>query len=596
MLNQIKSSLREDTYPLGFSKAVKHMQSGLLAVSAISILSACASTANQAEPMVKTEVTSASQTYVAFAGGGWRAHTGHSAWMVGLLDNVPNTSNTTLDAAFTNVSGISSNSGGSWFNVMLSYSDNFRAGLEKPSASTQYLTDPTAYYANEKNLYQTLSGVTLSPLCSVANDFSNLLAMACMTNLSWDRLVEGIVFGPLNLSSDLSTITMDGKQAWGSRKTIALAATALSGDVVLARSGFLEGHHEYYYDTPDMGPLEVSPVTFAGKANIWDPALKFFPGGTGTFDIEYGRTDRNLTNSAPRNNRDLSSGEINVIHAASGSSAALGFLSSKSINEQNNEALADIRLIMSDWKISYEAENLAIYFNLPDPAKSSTVKRSVVRPQADSDINAAGRFIKIGDGGALDNSGVAHSVLAHQQKHPASTPFEIIAFDNVQKTYSYDPNTLEENSVPVSLIKKVGIDLAFLFGEGYTPIAGTNNSGMCMDKYCVTTKTGSVSQQIFASNALDKAPVWTWSSAGTANSQPCELIYTPYDVTTLDNPMMGVKPGYSGTLHSFTANCPSASTAPFSQADWTAYEDMFNAIQMGLKQGGGLTHLQAAFK
>lgn len=596
MLKQIKSSMREDANSLGFSRAVKHIKSSLLVLSAASILSACVSPSDHAEPRVELD-SSAGETYVAFAGGGWRAHTGHSAWMVGLLDNDAGAGYTSLDTAFKNVSGISSNSGGSWFNVMLSYSDNFRAGLEKPYAGTQYLTDASAYYANEKALYNNLSTVDLSPLCKLSNDFSNMLAMACLTDLNWDNLVEDIVFGPLNLADDLDNVTMDGPQAWGARKTIALAATALSGEVVLAENGFFEDYQKFYYDAPNMGPLLVTPVTFAGKAQSWHPTPRFFPGGSGSFDLGYSDTASWDSELAEGNLRTVEGGSINVVNAAAGSSAAIGFLSSKAINDQNKAALADVRLLVSDWEISYDARHLSVYFNLPNPKTgANAVTRSVITPKADSHLNATGRFIKIGDGGALDNSGVAHSVLIHQQKYHPSTPFEIIAFDNVQRTYSYTPTALEAGATPATLINQVGIDIAFLFGRGDTIVPGTTNTGMCMDSYCVTTNNGTVSQQIFDATALNNPPVWRWTSGGTYNSAPCELIYTPYDVTTLENEMMGIKGGYTGTLHSFTANCPSAKTAPFKKDEWAAYEDMFNAIQTGLDSGGGLAYLRAAFE
>jgi len=595
MFNQIRPSFAEDKKPCGRTKARMRTQSSFLALSALSVLSACVSTPPPTEPMVETEMMRAGDTYVAFAGGGWRAHTGHSAWMVGLLDNEPNNNMTTLDDAFKNVSAISSNSGGSWFNVMLSYSDTFREGLEKPSASSQYLTDMNAYYANEKALYQTLSGVTLSPLCKLSNDFSNLLAMACMTNLDWNRLVEGIVFEPLNMSSELENVTMGGPQAWADRKTIALAATALSGDVVLARNSLFEGHHEFYYNAPQMGPLNVSPVTFAGTANSTDPVPPFFPGGAGAFDINYGRTNLSITEVAPGNKRDLDSHNINVIHAASGSSAALGFISSRSINENNKKALSDINVIMSDWQIAYEADNLAIYFNLPDPAKSSSLTRYITGPQTNVNNNTESRYIKIADGGALDNSGVAHSVLVHQQKYDKSVPFEIISFDIAQKTYAYTSASLETGMTPVDLVKQVGIDTAFLFGEGYTTVPDTTDSGMCVGDYCITTDNGTVTQQVFETKGLDGNIIWQWPPDGTSTPEPCTLFYAPYAVDTIANPMMGIKADYTGTLHSFTAYCPSAATAPSSASDWTDYEDMFNAIQTGLKQGGGLAHLKAAF-
>ncbi|GGX68110.1 hypothetical protein GCM10011309_17330 [Litorimonas cladophorae] len=607
MQTQINSSVKDVDIFSRLKITSKKLRHGLLAVSTLAILSACTTETKPKTDVVKDDTLTATNAnkdiYVAFAGGGWRAHTGHTAWMVGLLDNDPDTppiaaQHMSLDEAFTNVSAISSNSGGSWFNVMLSYSDSFRAGLEKPAAATKYLTDPSAYYINEKTLFNTLSGESLSLLCSVDNEFSNLLAIACMTDLNWDNLIEDIVFGPLSMSNDLAGTSLNGKQAWTDRKTISLAATALTGDVVLGENGFLSGHEKFYYDAPDLGALNIVPVTFGSAAEANVTAPKFFSGGTGSFTLSYGKTGDIITQEEPNNLRGVYADSINVIHAAAGSSAAIGFLSSDTINAKNAAALKLPSGVI--WDASYEADDLSVFVNLPDPNGASKAVTRAASPRADINHNAKNRIIKIADGGALDNSGVAHSVMLHQANYRSSVPFEIVAFDNVQKTYSYAPTRVGNSATPVALTQDIGIDLAFLFGYGYTPIAGTNgqDSGMCMEDYCVTTQTNTVSQQIFNSAGLNAPTLWRWASTQTGTSQPCELIYTPYAVQTVANDMMGIKGGYSGTLHSFTANCPSAETAPLKAGHWAAYEDMYAAIQTGLQaeNSKGVNYLRTAFK
>lgn len=82
-----------------------------------------------------------------------------------------------------------------------------------------------------------------------------------------------------------------------------------------------------------------------------------------------------------------------------------------------------------------------------------------------------------------------------------------------------------------------------------------------------------------------------------------ELIYTRYNVTTVDNANFGITAGSSGTLHAFTAAWSDADTAPQNKAldkDFKAYAEMLSFINQGLqikdKQGNsGIGFLRQAF-
>ena len=60
----------------------------------------------------------APDTYVAISGGGWRAHTAQAAWTMGLLEGYragsTDPASVDLGTVFQDVTGIASNSGGSW--------------------------------------------------------------------------------------------------------------------------------------------------------------------------------------------------------------------------------------------------------------------------------------------------------------------------------------------------------------------------------------------------------------------------------------------------------------------------------------------------
>jgi hypothetical protein len=77
------------------------------------------------------------------------------------------------------------------------------------------------------------------------------------------------------------------------------------------------------------------------------------------------------------------------------------------------------------------------------------------------------------------------------------------------------------------------------------------------------------------------------------------LIYTKYQVTTVDNAVFGIAAGTTGTLHAFTCVSPGSDTVPMNvtqDGDFIAYGKMVKFINSGLLANGGtgLKHLQAA--
>jgi hypothetical protein len=188
---------------------------------------------------------------------------------------------------------------------------------------------------------------------------------------------------------------------------------------------------------------------------------------------------------------------------------------------------------------------------------------------------AESKFVRVADGGYLDNSGVAQ-LVSFLQLNEQGTDFQIVAFDNVQKLY--EPSGGKGAAV--------GIDFATLFGEG---LGGPDHDELCVDDFCVIVPA----QQVFASEPLSKTSA-VWQNAPESGTA---LIYTRYAVTTVDNETLGVKAGLSGTLHAFTCAWPTAPTAPLDgSSDFAAYEAMLKGIHEGLTANDeqGLSYLRRA--
>jgi len=103
--------------------------------------------------------------------------------------------------------------------------------------------------------------------------------------------------------------------------------------------------------------------------------------------------------------------------------------------------------------------------------------------------------------------------------------------------------------------------------------------------------------KIFDDQALNNTPVtWRYPDSSATNR---ELIYTKYEVNTVDNPTFGISGNTQGTLHAFTCVWQGAAIAPIPpdiNADFTAYAEMLNFIKTGMQANDeeGLKYLEKA--
>ncbi len=532
------------------------------------------------EPETETEMTEPSDKdiHVAFAGGGWRAHTGHSGWILALLQN----GSLNLGEAFKNVGTIGSNSGGTWFSTMLTLSDTFVSDIQKAGAittwgQTGWLGMQHELFKNTKacdHFYDDWYGYTLCVLDANDNE-----------SRDWVSIVEDIVYKGYSLNG----ATLSGPRAgWAKDKTLLAAGSMLTSNVLLNSYGenfrYERDKYQYYQaclnpGSPDMGGLrlaatcdnnpvrysEVMPVIFSGlPSGSTDTAPAFLPvlESGGYFNIGYSEviaafpTEKDTTITNPSDND-----QVLAVHASAASSAALGFM-------------AYVRQydLKWWWDDAHWLRKLAPSFSLNgsvkfEPADSLTV-----------DQLASKKMVRIADGGPVDNSGVAQIVKYLQLNgNGPGNGFDIVAFDNV--TSAYDPGSGA----------KVGVDIANLFGQGLC----NEGTEFCVEGCSILEQVlGCVyvpEIQIFDEGALSSTP-HTWH----VSDGNMEIIYTQYKVTTVANSNFGIAPNTTGTLHSFTCVAPDAGTVP-TDSEFTGYYDMLNFIYTQASTGEGLTHLKNAF-
>ncbi len=529
----------------------------------------------------EVEATSTDNIHVAFAGGGWRAHTAHTGWTMSLLENNGNK----LDNVFKHVKSIGSNSGGSWFSTMLMYSPKFVTDIETIALANWGDTKNGGWLGGQQNIFDAATlctNHTEGPpfaLC-VFKDYGNAT--------EWDKIVKNIVYSDYPLHS---TITLSSpRQNWATNKSLLLAGTLLTNNVVLNEDPNTLGYYYAYYQaclsppgakvtldgakggscTNGANP-DVSPVTFSSvPASSGMTAPPFLPAaGTSTgklvFNVGYANNFSGSKTFNPSIYNPLSSKGVSVRTAAAASSAALGFEASKNLN------------VIGSWGKTYDASDFALNFSLAGPnVQFADTDKKDLKYLADNKI------IRIADGGAADNSGIAQLIPFLQQNNK-DTDFNIVAFDNVQ--------------VPPFLPGVGGVeaggDIALLFGYG---LCGGDN--LCLSG-CSISCIHVPELQIFESDSLDTPATWSFQNTPNNYTNTPKLIYTKYKVKTKQNTSFGVTAGSTGTLHVFTCYYPDASTMPENytiDGDFKAYQEMMQFINTGLKANNneGLNYLETA--
>jgi len=537
------------------------------------------------------ESTSTAAIHVAFAGGGWRAHTGHAAWVMSLLD--ANSGNCALQsgdsgnpqclgAAFANVETVSGNSGGSWFSTMLMHDKGFVSQITNAEAFSDWgstdATNPAQGWLGKQQGYfigfDSKCGSDHGAAyveCVLEKYFSDTL----IPTPNWDSFVQNLVFEGYDWNN-YGTLGNASRQPWAADKPLLMAGTLLTSSVNLNDNNTFGD--EYYYqicqnpnttasDGDDGGwcvdsngqriprsqaSPDVLPVTFSSMAanSAALTAPSFIALQNTQFGIEYaeayaisGPTPKANTISSGVNKTD----NVPVIEAAAASSAAAGYAASYWV------------VGSKIWDESYHARDLAIGFNLPNDGQNQVgyVSDTTLDGLSFEDLNTD-RVFKAADGGAIDNSAVAQ-LISYLQLNNMGDGFNVIAFDEVQTNDSSD-----KNKFPSS-------DISYMF-------EGAPAGGVCIKKkYCVEVPN----LVILKPNPVSQTPItkYVWTVPGETNY----LYYYVYEVETVANANFNVTGGQTGTLHVFSTQFACADTAPENNNDFACYNDMLAKIGATLK-------------
>ena len=551
---------------------MRNFKNSALSILALFALLSINSCKDKEEDQVEEEVEQLSpNVHVAFAGGGWRAHTGHSAFIMGLLEN----GERSLSSAFSNVQTISSNSGGSWFSTMLMYSNAFNTDIQAANAATNW--GSTGWLGKQIQLFGAVDDCLLD---------SSLLYTYCVLKhygggLHWKNAVENLVFNGYNLGA---TTLGDPKLSWADQKTLLLQTSIMTSNAVL--NGSFVGEKAYYQacygdSNPNLTGWErstcdpaisaiASPATFwslpSGSSLTSPVFLPQIGTGTNAQNFNLGYTE-NAIIDYPKLYTSISNpiktSGVPVMSAAASSSAAVGFLGSDNM--------------LSAWPAAYELRDLAVSFSLANQQVTDMDIDSQSLTTLKDEI-----AVRLADGGTVDNSAVAQ-LVAHLQNNDEDG-FNIVAFDIVTEKFPSQTN-------PVSY--EVGMDIAHLFGFGVCP-----GPSFCVGDNCGKPCYDTVSAQVFTQDSFLNTPS-SWEHNGNDPKFEHKIIYTKYTVTTVENSAFGVKAGSTGTLHAFSCIYGDAGTEPTadpSKGGFDAYQAMLNFVYDAVTNQGGLQHLEDAFQ
>jgi len=577
----------------------------LKAVTIVLMMGGIVSCSPETTDEIEADITAVvnNDVHVAFAGGGWRAHTGHAAWVMSLLAS-NNTAGgcdlsdlsgnpTCLADAFTNVKTVSGNSGGSWFSTMLMYDTTFVNQITGSKAVQNWgafsSKNPNqGWLGKQENYWATFSAKCGSDTaatyleCVLDHYFSpQCCAPFHPQTPNWSQFVQDLVYKGYDWQS-YGNLSSNTRQAWAKDKSLLMAGTWLTNSVLLNHNS-----DETYYQvclTPAVDSMsgddgswcldrsngqkvsmpDVLPVTFSSLAEN-EPGLRapsFISTRSNTFNLGY--SGAYAFSTTPSKKNTLQSGNIKtdsipVMWAAAASSAAGGYAASYTVADPHLPSSCDI----SQWDCIYHARNMALGFKVPDGKNQVAFVSDKTLDGISLDDLSTDRLMRIADGGAIDNSGIAQ-LIGYLQLNKLDTNFNIVAFDDVQINDASD-----KTKYPSS-------DISYMFD-------GAPSDQVCVDKVCV----GVPGLVIVAPDSASSNPITkhTWMVIDASGSTTGDFLhYYIYEVETLKNDTFNINGSSKGTIHVFASEFGCAGTAPENQNDFSCYGEMVQSFGPTLKR------------
>lgn len=531
---------------------------------------------------------------VSFSGGGWNSH----SILAGLLSGALDASNTDLKDIFSNVQGISANSGGTWFLSMLAYSDIFRGYLENATSRDQY--NQLGYNGQVRNAFSNLAGNSETGIAKTLSktfdlDFANLFSdkskeafayisgtieNALLSNkLNWRSFVEQFVYGYDSLSS-LKTVDLDSPRlAWAQGKDFTFATAISANPTVIQNQGGIAQNKLFTGASPNS-------LSFQSGGNKKDPsALPLLlvsdarPDGTGLKAYgEFGFGDVDLTFSTNAffgrgDQRSTVNGvftpKLSIIDATTASSSAAGALAAPE-NYGSRLLTKSARNIAASF-----LRELAPLAGFKDNILTTPKESSAISKDTNLDDITGNSFARLIDGAYIDNTSVAYGLRELQRSYGIAEPFEITLLLNSSgiPITKQLPIANGSTSVPADIAKLFGFDKS-----GNKSTDGLINAGVLPFNQPVPTPW--VFNADMTSSMSDK------SLSYTADNDSFTIQSYDFTVTTIDNPAFSIRGGQQGTFRVISTNNSQSAAAPFSPGILDEYDQNYNFARNAIATDG----------
>ncbi len=567
------------------SKNLKVLFTTSLALVLVFCLGCSPNISDAIQQQTGQNANSSGEIHVAFAGGGWRAHSGHAAWVMSLLH--ANQSNCALSgsagnpacltSALTNVKTISGNSGGSWFSTMLMYDEDFINQITNTNATSQWgLYNPRdpdgggwlgrqrTYFQGFKDCHRLTGDDYIACwLGGYYNSCDNTLVP------DWSLVTSELVYKGYNWQS-YGNLNTNTRQPWAKDKSLLMAATLVTNSVVLNDNG--DSKDEIYYQVCDYNNTvkldkhhggscldasgntvampDVVPVSFTSLAES-SPSLKaptFYSARTPSYNLGYsvaydlGKAPTRT--SLPVSKFNTMANDVPVLWAAASSSAATGYTASHKVTKAKCSA----------WDCAYHARNLGLSFKFPNYGNGEIMytSGSAMDVMSLDELNNQ-RLLKLADGGVVDNSGIAQ-LISYLQLNTMADGFNIVAFDDVQYNDARDTT------------KYPSSDIGYLF-------TSPKDNKITFQGFTIRVPPLAILKEDPASAQPITQYTWTVVDGSGTRTQN-KLHYYIYKVETIPNGNFSINGSSKGTIHVFSSEFGCATTAPENNNNFDCYDSM----------------------
>jgi hypothetical protein len=530
---------------------------------------------------------------VSFSGGGWNSH----SILAGLLSGALDASNTDLKSLFSNVQGISANSGGTWFLSMLAYSDIFRGYLENATSRDQY--NQLGYNGQVRNAFSNLAsnsetGIvkTLSKAFELdfANLFSNkskeafayiggLLENALLSNkLNWRSFVEQFVYGYDSLSSLKSVNLESPRLTWAQEKDFTFATALSANPTVIQNQGGITQNKLFTGARPNSLSLQTGgnkenpsalPLLLVSDARPDGKGLSAYGEfGFGDVDLTFSTNAFFGAGDQRSTVRGIFTPKLSIIDATTASSSAAGALAAPE-NYGSSLLTKPARNVAASF-----LRELAPLASFKDNILTTPKESSAINNNTNLDDIRNKSLTRLIDGVYIDNTSVAYGLRELQRSYGIAEPFEITLLLNS----SADPITRlpvanGNASVPGDIAKLFGFD-----GSGNKSTDGLINAGVLPFNQPVPTPW--VFNANTASSMSDKGLSYS-ADNGSFTIQSYD-----FTVTTVDNSAFGIRGGQQGTFRVISTNNSQSAPAPFFPGILDEYDQNYNFARDAIATDG----------